>query len=331
MTCLVTLADGRSFLAPPDTSILMAARAAGLLLEHSCDFGRCGSCRARMISGEVKALRETSGLNRSELDAGWVLTCTHAAGSNLQLDTQVLGAAPAAVARTLPARIDSLDLLAPDVIRVRLRLPPSADFRFKAGQHIEVFGPGSVKRRYSMASPPATGQSLELHIRRVAGGVLSRYWFDRAKPQDLLRLRGPLGSFSLRPLAGVHLVFLATGTGVAPILSMLGELACQPAAEQPLSTTLYWGGRVPSDLYTDPQRMGQPALRFVPVLSRAEDSWAGSRGHVQDVLLDERANLRHTAVYACGSSQMIQDARVTLGARELHERHFHFDAFVSSA
>lgn len=330
MSCTVTLADGRSFTARSDASILQSARMAGLLLEHSCDTGRCGSCRVRMVSGQVQALKDTSGLSRDELCSGWMLTCAHAPASDLRLDTRALGAATAA-AKTFPARIARLELQAPDVLRVQLRLPPSADFRFQAGQHIELFGPGGAKRRYSVASPPTAGRSLDLHIRRVQGGVLSRYWFDEAQTDDLLRLRGPLGSFSLRPLVGLHLVLLATGTGVAPLLSMLGELADRPADEQPLSTTLYWGGRKAEDLYTDPQQSGNTRLSYVPVLSRAHARWTGARGHVQDVLLAERANLHCTAVYACGSPPMIHDARAALLAQGLPQGQFHFDAFVSSA
>jgi CDP-4-dehydro-6-deoxyglucose reductase len=331
MTYQVRLADGHSFTALQDASILQSAHIAGVLLEHSCDTGRCGSCRTRMLSGSVKTLKDTSGLTPSEQGSGWILTCAHAPASDIHLDTAALGAGPTAVARTFPARIASLDLLAPDVIRTRLRLPPSADFRFRAGQHIELIGPGGTQRLYSIANPPGADQHVELHIRRVADGVLSRYWFNEARPHDLLRLRGPLGSFSLRLLAGLHLVLLATGTGVAPILSMLGELAQRPSEEQPLSSTLYWGGRVADDLYAGPQLGSHPALRFVPVLSRTHQVWSGPRGHVQDVLLAERANLTQTVVYACGSAPMILDARAALAAQGLPEGRFHADAFVSSA
>lgn len=336
MTYHVTLADGHRFAAPPEASILDASRAAGLRLEHSCDTGRCGSCRARLLKGQVTALKDTSGLSTDEQRSGWVLTCAHAAVSDLQLDTRILEPSPVHAAKSFPARIERLALLAPDVLQVTLRLPPTAGFQFQAGQHIELCGPGNVKRRYSIASPSTQGTHLELHIRRVSGGALSKYWFEEARLNDLLRLRGPLGSFSLRPLVRQHLVLLATGTGVAPLLSMLGELACKPAAEQPLSTTLYWGGRKAEDLYTDPVRTGPAALRYVPVLSRGSASWLGARGHVQEVLLAEalraeRANLTQTSVYACGSAPMIHDARAVLVAHGLPPGQFHADAFVSSA
>jgi CDP-4-dehydro-6-deoxyglucose reductase len=88
-----------------------------------------------------------------------------------------------------------------------------------------------------------------LHVRQVPEGAMSRYWFEQAKVNDLLRLRGPLGTFFLRNQAGMDLLLLATGTGIAPVKAILEGLARASANEQPRSTTLYWSGRHPEDLY----------------------------------------------------------------------------------
>ena len=149
-------------------------------------------------------------------------------------------------------------------------------------------------------------KQLELHIRRVDGGAMSDYWFGAAKVNDLLRLHGPLGTFFLRDVAGADLVFLATGTGIAPVKAMLEGLNSQAAA--PRSVTVYWGGRLPTDLYWDTRGAGT-AHRFVPVLSRAGATWDGARGHVQDLLLAEGRDWDRAIVYACGSDAMIHDAR----------------------
>lgn len=327
---VITLANGKRFDAQPGQTVLQAARSAGLLLEHSCEIGRCGSCRARRLRGEVVALRDADALSAQEQAAGWILTCTHEARSDLDLATADLDT-PVVGAKTYPARIDRLQRLAPDVLRVVLRLPPGADFSFLAGQHVELSGPKGVRRSYSIASDPASAQRLELQLRRVNGGRFSSYWFEHARPNDLLRLRGPLGTFFLRPWSGLHLVFLATGTGMAPVQSMLAQLAAAPVP--PRSATLYWGGRTPPDLYVDPTHaFGSriAGLRVVPVLSRADPSWPGARGHVQDVLLAERATLHDTVVYACGSARMVEDARARLGVAGPANGRFHFDAFVSS-
>jgi CDP-4-dehydro-6-deoxyglucose reductase len=234
-----------------------------------------------------------------------------------------------------PARNDSLLLLSPDVMRIELRLPPRNAFRFLAGQYIDVTSPSGASRSYSVASDAANPDRVELQVRRVDGGVLSDYWFERAKLNDLLRFNGPRGTFYLRPCEGQDLVFLATGTGIAPILSMLRQVAAMPVASRPRSVALYWGGRHAHDLYLDAGG-ALPGLRYVPVLSRGDAGWAGARGHVQDVLVHDVAHgiapaLAGAVVYACGSDAMIHGARRLLTDNGLPATRFHSDAFVSSS
>ena len=159
---------------------------------------------------------------------------------------------------------------------------------------------------------------------------MSRYWFEEAKANDLLRLNGPLGTFFLRDVSGQDLVFLATGTGIAPIKGILEEMVFLEKASLPRSIGVYWGGRVCKDLYWEPTKLGLP-IRYMPVLSRAAADWKGSRGYVQEAVLKSGINLEHATVYACGSSAMIGSARAQLVAAGLNERQFYSDAFVSSS
>jgi CDP-4-dehydro-6-deoxyglucose reductase, E3 len=325
----VTLANGRSFTANPGASILDAALAAGLVLEHSCRTGRCGTCKTRVAHGETSVLRDEVSLTPAELADDCILTCVRAAESDLAIDAEDLSALAGIAAKTLPCRIDTITPVADDVVRIGLRLPPNAGFAFRAGQYVDVIGPGGTRRSYSLASSMHQPERLELHVRRVDAGVLSAYWFGAARANDLLRLRGPLGTFFLREVAGLDLIFLATGTGYAPVQSMLAQLAAMPAAERPASVRLLWGGRVPQDLYaTLPSDVAN--LQYTPVLSRADASWAGARGHVQDVLLGQNPALGDATVYACGSDEMIHAARSALVGAGLPARRFHSDAFVSS-
>jgi CDP-4-dehydro-6-deoxyglucose reductase, E3 len=111
---------------------------------------------------------------------------------------------------------------------------------------------------------------------------------------------------------------------------MLEALVGLAPSSAPASVTVLWGGRAPGDLYLDTE--ATPAIdRYIPVLSRADDTWEGARGHVQDVLLEERPDLGNAVVYACGSDAMIRDARQALVRAGLPERQFHSDAFVCSA
>ena len=329
----VILANGTAFSAAAGATILDAALAQGVVLEHGCRTGRCGSCKTRVVQGQTAALRVPLSLTEAEEAAGWVLTCTSQAVTDVQLDAEDLGLLAAFPSRVTPSRIDVLERVADDVVRVVLRLPPASPLRFLAGQHVDVTSPAGVRRSYSIASAAAAPGKLELHIRRVDGGRFSDYWFGAAQANDLLRFDGPRGSFFLRPVAGLDVVFLATGTGIAPILSMLAQIATM-TDEPPRSVCLYWGGRQVQDHYVDPAAM-LPGLRYVPVVSRGGAQWQGARGHVQDVLLADAAlgrapALAGAAVYACGSERMIGDARRVLVEAGLPPRRFHFDAFVGS-
>jgi CDP-4-dehydro-6-deoxyglucose reductase len=247
----------------------------------------------------------------------------------LELEIDDLGDVVLPEAKTFPCRIQSIERLAHDVLRVMLRLPPTSVFEYFAGQYVDVIGAEGLRRSYSIANAPRADKQIELHIREVRDGAMSRYWFQQAKTNDLLRLRGPLGTFFLRRQAGKDLVLLATGTGIAPVKAILENLAAMPLDALPRTVTVYWGGRRSADLYWHPPE--NTGMQVVRVLSRANDDWTGERGHVQDVMLRKHAYLADTLVYACGSDAMIHGAQAKLRAAGLPDRQFHSDAFVCSA
>lgn len=326
---IIQLTNGREFSAAPGVSILDAALSAKISLPYSCKSGRCSACKAQVQGGRTRPLIVETGLTPDELQAGWILTCAREVESDITLDADDLGGIELPHPRTLPCRIAHLEHLASDVLQVKLRLPPTADFAYMPGQYIDVIGPGGHRRSYSLARACSADKQLELHIRAVEGGVMSQYWFAQAKVNDLLRLHGPLGTFFLRETAGLDLVFMATGTGFAPVKAMLESLNDLAADLQPRSVTLFWGGRKIEDLYADPVRMSTGHV-YVPVLSRAPEDWTGARGYVQSELLKKMPELACVAVYACGSDAMIRSAKLQLEAAGLQARRFYADAFVSS-
>jgi CDP-4-dehydro-6-deoxyglucose reductase len=327
---IITLANGKQFHAEASETMLDAALRAGIVLEHSCKTGRCGSCKTQLHGASSISLVDEIGLSQAEREAGWILTCARSATSDVQLDVEDLGDIQVYPAKTLPCRIQSLERLSQDVLRVILRLPPNQVLDYHPGQYIDVIGKDGLRRSYSVANAPASDKSIELHIRQVPGGAMSRYWFEDACVNDLLRLNGPLGTFFLRDVAGLDLVLLATGTGIAPIKAMLEGLAAGPLERLPHSISVYWGGRVSQDLYWNPEEFGL-ALRYVPVLSRCDSAWTGARGHVQQAVLQSGPTLDQAVVYACGSLAMIEGARAQLVAAGLNGRRFYSDAFVSSS
>ena len=325
----IELSSGVVFSSEPGESILNAATRAHVSLAYSCKTGRCSSCKSQVLSGDTVSLQEETGLSAQEKEAGWVLSCVRSAVSDVTLEVEDLGGVELPAEKTLPCRIHSIEKLTSDVVSVKLRLPPTSDFRFLPGQYIDVIGSGGLRRSYSLANSHAAGKMLELYIREVDGGAMSQYWFNDAKPNDLLRLNGPLGTFFLRDARDADVVFLATGTGIAPIRSILEGLASADPATHPRSISVYWGNRTESDLYQIPAI--SPAVRFIPVLSRPDASWTGACGYVQDVLIERQPELLNTVVYACGSPAMIQSAKELLLQRGLSEKRFYSDAFVCSA
>jgi len=324
----VTLANAKKFVAANDKTILVEASANGIVLEYSCRTGRCGVCKAQVVHGETHPVRSEEALTAEELQSGMILTCCRAADTDVELDIEDLGRLAEIATKTVPCRIDSLERLAPDVVQVVLRLPPASKINYLPGQYVDVIWQGA-RRSYSIANAPQADGKLTLQVRHVEQGLLSQYWFNEAKVNDLLRLEGPLGTFCLRTVEPRNLVFLATGTGIAPVKAMLEELAVSPELTLGKSIHVYWGGRSTHDIYWQ-VGPGGLSLKFVPVLSRPSPDWGGRRGYVQHALLEDHVDLTDAVVYACGSDDMIHSAREQLTSAGLHPKKFYSDAFVSS-
>jgi CDP-4-dehydro-6-deoxyglucose reductase len=329
---LVQIPSGKSFDTDGQESLLEAAQRAGVTLPYSCRTGRCSTCKALVRSGETLALHDEAGLTVTERQSGWILTCSRSGRSDLLLDIDDLGDTSLAPARTSACRIHSIDRLSPDALKVVLRFPPGVQQQYRPGQYVDVIGHGGVRRSYSIANAPTPENRIELHIREVGGGAMSHYWFSEARVNDLLRINGPLGTFFVRNVTDRTLVFLATGTGIAPVKAMLEGLASGMAdgSGLPRAVWLFWGGRRPEDLYWRPDDLTTP-LRYVPVLSRADDGWRGTRGYVQQAAIEHVPDWSNAVVYACGSEAMIQSAQEVLANRGLKAGRFNSDAFVCSA
>jgi CDP-4-dehydro-6-deoxyglucose reductase len=325
----ITLANGVTFKCQPEQTILEAARQNEIALEHSCRTGRCGICKAQVTSGTTVAIKPEESLKTQEQSDNIILTCCRSAESDVYLDIDDLGELGKLQAKTLPCRIVSLQRLAEDVMEVVLRTPPSSKLKYLPGQYVDMIGKDGLRRSYSIANAPREDGTITLQIRMIPNGQMSHYWFEAAKPNDLLRLEGPQGTFCLRNTKNSVLVFMATGTGIAPIKAILEQLNDELAQHTYSKIYLYWGGRKEQDIYWHPNYPELP-LTFVPVLSRAQADWPGRTGHIQQVLLHDGVDLEAVEVYACGSEAMIDSALRQLTAAGLNAKYFHSDAFVSS-
>ena len=154
------------------------------------------------------------------------------------------------------------------------------------------------------------------------------------KERDILRFEGPLGTFFLREDSAKPIVFVASGTGFAPIKSII-EAAVHKGVSRPM--TLYWGGRRPKDLYMNALAEGwaaQGLLKYVPVISEAlpEDGWSGRTGFVHRAVMEDLPDLSGHQVYACGVPVMVDAARTDFtGSCGLPEDEFYADSFTTQA
>lgn len=324
---MIYLTDNVGFESSLEMSILDSALNHGLVLEYSCKHGICGVCKVKVLTGETKLEGIENSLSKKELRNGYILACCRSAIGDVYLEAENLSVLKEIEIKTLPARIASIQNLSNDIVEVYLRIPPSVEFKFVEGQYIDVLGLNSVRRSYSIASNSEDIQ-IKLLIKKVEGGIFSHYWFEKAQKNDLLRLEGPKGTFFLRD-SSVQLIFLATGTGIAPIISILEGLDIDSLFVQTSSIHVFWGNKKPEDFIWKP-RFQKLKLDIHYVLSEPHLEWKGRVGYVQDFVRAKVNDLINVDVYACGSHKMIEMAKSTLLKQGLKKNHFFSDAFVQS-
>ena len=325
-TININTIEGKVFPSKNGQTILESALFAGLVFEHSCNNGQCGTCKTTLLKGTIKEFKPQQALNKLN-KSNQFLSCCCEALTDVLIDAIDLSAMRGIEKKILPARINKLELLSKEIMQVKLRIPPTSNFVFLEGQFIDLIGLDSIKRSYSIASI-SSDENITLLIKKVEYGELSNYWFNKAKLNDLLRIEGPKGTFFLRDRAK-PLVFLATGTGVSPIISILDGLDSDPDFNQIKNISLFWGNRVQQDFVWSPN-FKKIHVDFYPVISKNDDDWSGEIGYVQDIALRVLSNIKDISVYACGASIMIDCAKSNFIRSGLNEKDFYSDKFVQS-
>lgn len=318
-----------SFEATPDESVLDAARRAGVVLPSACEFGGCGTCRVKLSQGRVRYEAMPDALSQEEADAGYALLCQARACSDLLLSTERVLDAPAPVRRR-QVRVVRTQALSPDVTRLVLAFDDGEPWVFRPGQYLNVLTGDAGPRSFSMAClPDQRAGEVELHIRRIDGGHFTHMRLSRLHPGDRLEVEAPMGGFGYHEEDYRPVVMVATGTGIAPMRSMLGQMLA--SADAP-PVELYWGGRTHASLYLHDELTALASrhddFRYVPVLSRPEGVWNGVRGYVQDAVLADHPDLSEHALYLCGSPVMIADARRAFLANGASVRYLYADSFT---
>jgi CDP-4-dehydro-6-deoxyglucose reductase, E3 len=328
--------SGQQFQVDHGETILAAALRQGLVLPYGCKNGACGSCKGKVIEGSVDyGAYQKRVLSDAEKAQGKALFCQAKPLGDVVVEARAVGAAGGIQVKTLPCRVQAVDRAADDVVVLRVKLPANERLKFLAGQFIEFLLKDGTRRSFSLANPPHDAEVLELHVRRVAGGKFTEHVFEKMKERDILRFEGPLGVFFLREESPKPIVLVASGTGFAPIKSLV-EDAFHRGIERPM--TLYWGGRRPKDLYmnalAEKWAAEHASFRYVPVVSDAlpEDQWPGRSGFVHRAVMADFPDLSAHQVYACGVPIMVDSARSDFIALcKLPEDEFYADSFTTQA
>ena len=318
-----------SFECGEDETVLDAAERAGFSIPYSCRKGVCASCEGCITSG--KASVRGQGTCQGPVDG--VILCQAKPSSDLQIVPREIKKVEPISRKTFQAKVRKIERPVPDVSIISLRFPIGNRSVFQAGQYLSVKMPDGDSRNYSMANPPHQNDGIELHIRHVPGGKFSQTILAELEKGQVLEVELPFGNFTLNEETNVPAILIATGTGFAPIKSIV-EHQIQQRSNRPLH--LYWGANSEEDIYLlSLAKKWEETFEwfsFTPVLSAPTDTWEGRTGFVHKAVQSDYPDMSGIEVYACGAPLMIEAAQsVFCTQASLEKTAFHSDAFVPSS
>ena len=312
-------------------SVLTAALRQGVNLPYGCRSGNCGTCKSLLKDGDIQyPMEQALCLSDEEKQQGATLLCQAQPLTNLVIEANALPDEDEIVVKKLPCRIQEKKQLCHDVMLLRLKLPVMENFAFHAGQYIDILLPDGRRRSFSLANAPYVNGSLELHVRHIEGGDFTGYVFNELEEKAILRVEGPRGQFYLREDSELPIIFMAGGTGFAPVKSII-EYSIMHGMERPM--TLYWGARAQQDLYM--HKLAQvwandfEHIHYIPILSDPQpgDDPAIRSGLVHQAIIEDFPDLSGYEVYASGPPAMVYAGQDAFVKCHLSLEHYYSDAF----
>lgn len=322
---------GASIEAPMGSTVLQAALRAGVDFPNSCQSGNCGACKCALVAGEVDMMPYSPyALSDEERSRGLILACRAMAWEDCEVAIVGTSEVVRHPLRRLACTVAAIERATHDIAILRLR-HDGEPMDFSAGQFAKLdFGHG-LARDYSMANPPGA-DSLEFHIRRVPGGMVSGQVWERLREGDGVTVEGPFGDCWLRQEHAGPIVCIAGGSGLAPIKSIV-ETALRRGMSNPLH--LYFGVRGERDVYLEEHfrdlAARHPNLRLEIVLSEPAPGSTRRRGFVTAALKADRPDLAGGKAYVCGPPPMVDAAMAVLAELGVPAADRHADAFYTQA
>lgn len=308
-------------------TILDAAQRQDIGLPYGCQSGLCGSCHANIMDGGV-AYPDEQPAALGKIPEGSCLTCMAVPTSDLVLSVHE-GTASHIKPRILPVKVEKIEQLNHDVIRILLKAPENSPLEFAAGQYLDFLLQNGKRRAFSIANAPHDSAFIELHIRHVPGGSFTDFVFNEMKESAIMRIEAPLGTFIVNEESERPMIFIGGGTGYAPIKGQLEHLFHQDTGR---NMALYVGVRSKRDLYMDDQPVQWAAayanFSYTPVLSEPDADWDGRTGWVHEaVLADHADDLAVHDFYLAGPPIMVQAATEALRAAGVPDEQMYYDSF----
>jgi ferredoxin-NAD(P)+ reductase (naphthalene dioxygenase ferredoxin-specific) len=310
----------------PGANLLEVLRDNQVPMSYSCMSGRCGTCRCKVIDGEV--LDGGQEMQRPlDAEVSFVLACQTFLTEPCTIEIPEPDEIVVHPARIVKATVISIEDLTPDI--KRLRLKPSKPLEFSPGQYAQLqFTPEHI-RPYSMAGLAGDGE-LEFHVRLLPEGRVSRYVANTLKPGHTVRVSGPLGSAYLRRKHDEPMLCVAGGTGLAPILSIIRGVATSGMTNP---VHLYFGVRSPRDVYglvwLDELQRTLPGLNLHILVTAGGDPRRDRRGLVTDAIEADLPDLGGWRAYLCGSPPMVEATSLLAKRKGVAPERIHADAFYT--
>jgi benzoate/toluate 1,2-dioxygenase reductase subunit len=317
-----------------DKSILDEAIKSGIPLLHQCRSGICSSCMCNLNDGEVSAINGTSStLLRDEYDLGYRLLCISKAESDCTIDLAYASDVGSQKIEQVKAFIDSIETIATNTVRLNVELAEGSNIEFRPGQYLRIDVPGvGSARSYSPSSTKKSLPIIEFLIRLIPGGEMSAYLAERAEVDQVLSLSGPYGTFFFREehKRSPH-IFVAGGTGLAPILSIIDTIR-QSSGIKP-KMLLSFGCATPDGLFSldeiQLRKQWMPSLESRVSVDRGAEEIYYS-GNPVSPLQQADVTDPNTVAYLCGPQPMIDFATSRLIALGVRTENIFSEQFVAS-
>ncbi|WP_426441488.1 FAD-binding oxidoreductase [Bradyrhizobium genosp. P] len=318
-------------------TVLDAAFRQGISLMHGCKEGQCGSCKSKLVDGDIELLKySTFALPDYESETGHVLLCRTHVYSDISVellnyDEDLLSRSIAV--KAFAGRVAGVSALTPDIRLLEIEI--EKPLKFWAGQYVDLtLQDGTITRAFSMANPPGENTNLRFIIKKYPNGAFSSQLDGKLAVGDSVTAKGPYGTCFRREERPGPMLLIGGGSGMSPLWSILAD---HIGSGEQRPVRFFYGARTRADLfYLEELAVIAEQLndfKFVPALSHADagDSWDGETGLIHEVVLRHLREEKLSGAidaYACGPTPMIDAVLPVLQMNGVEPDHIYFDKFT---